>query len=162
MRRPAAPLAVLLAVVLSGCGAEAGEKTAEEGQEANSACSPSIREIADGFKALFYDQGRVREAYETYVAEDYIQHNPMAQNGRDAAIDFLEPIYQRNPQHRMTVHRIIVEDPYIVVHLHGQSLPEDLGAAAVDILRVENCKIVEHWDVTQPVPAESINGNGMF
>jgi predicted SnoaL-like aldol condensation-catalyzing enzyme len=86
----------------------------------------------------------------------------MAQNGRDAAIAFLEPIYQRNPQHRMTVHRMIVEDPYIVVHLHGQSSPEDLGAAAVDILRVENCKIVEHWDVTQPVPAESINGNGMF
>jgi predicted SnoaL-like aldol condensation-catalyzing enzyme len=162
MRRPTALLAAMVAVALSGCGTRAVEKAVEKGQEANSACSPSIREIADGFKALFYDQGRVREAYETYVAEDYVQHNPMAQNGRDAAIAFLEPIYQRNPQHRMTVHRMIVEDPYIVVHLHGQSSPEDLGAAAVDILRVENCKIVEHWDVTQPVPAESVNGNGMF
>ncbi len=162
MRLPAAPLVALVAVALSGCGTQAAEKPVEEGQRANSACSPSIREIANRFKALFYDQGRVREAYETYVAEDYIQHNPMAQDGRDAAIAFLEPIYQRNPQHRMKVHRMIVEDPYIVVHLHGQSSPEDLGAAAVDILRVENCKIVEHWDVTQPVPAESVNESGMF
>lgn len=126
------------------------------------ACGRSIQEIADGFKSLFYDRGRVREAYETYVAEDYIQHNPGATDGRDAAIAFLEPIYEHNPQHRMTVHRMIVKDPYIVVHLHGQSSPEDRGAAAIDILRVEDCWIVEHWDVTQPVPERSINPNGMF
>ena len=111
MRCPAAPLAALVAVVLSGCAAQGAEEREEDEQGPNSACSPSIRQVADGFKALFYDQGRVREAYETHVAEDYVQHNPMAQNGRDAAIAFLEPIYQRNPQHRMTVHRMIVEDP---------------------------------------------------
>lgn len=151
--------AALAALALASCAAEQPEEAAEV---AAAACSPSIREIADGFKSLFYEQGKVREAYETYVAEDYIQHNPHAQNGRDAAIAFLEPIFANNPQHRMTVHKLIVEDPYIVVHLHGQSSPDDLGAAAIDILRVENCKIVEHWDVTQAVPETTANGNGMF
>jgi predicted SnoaL-like aldol condensation-catalyzing enzyme len=126
------------------------------------ACGRTIDDIASGFVSLFYDQGRVREAYETYVAKDYIQHNPHATDGRDSAIAFLEPFYQRNPTHRMTVHRVIVQDPYIVVHLHGQTGPEDRGAAAVDILRVENCLIAEHWDVTQPVPETSANKNGMF
>jgi len=125
-------------------------------------CGRTIEEIASGFVSLFYDQGRVREAYETYVAEDYIQHNPHATDGRDAAIAFLEPFYERNPTHRMTVHRVIVQDPYIVVHLHGQTGPQDRGAAAIDILRVENCLIAEHWDVTQPVPETSANENGMF
>jgi predicted SnoaL-like aldol condensation-catalyzing enzyme len=163
MHPPLFSLAALLA--LAGCSdSTASENTAEttasaDDRDGGPGC---IRTVAAGFKDLFYDQGRVREAYETYVAEDYKQHNPMAQDGREAAIAFLEPIYERNPQHRMTVHRMIVEDPYIVVHLHGQSSPDDLGAAAVDILRVEDCKIVEHWDVTQPVPADPINRNGMF
>jgi predicted SnoaL-like aldol condensation-catalyzing enzyme len=62
----------------------------------------------------------------------------------------------------MTVHRVLVDGDLFAVHLHGQSGPGDRGAAAVDILRVENCKIVEHWDVTQPVPERSMNDNGMF
>jgi len=163
--REAVGVALLL---LAGCAkvaspASAGADLAAAAPGEDGAdCSHSIREIADGFKDLFYDKGKVREAYQTYVAEDYIQHNPRAQNGRAAAIASLEPIYQANPQHRMIVHRMIVEDPYIVVHLHGQSSPEDPGAAAVDILRVEDCRIVEHWDVTQRVPAETVNGNGMF
>jgi predicted SnoaL-like aldol condensation-catalyzing enzyme len=40
--------------------------------------------------------------------------------------------------------------------------PDDLGQAVVDIFRVEDGRIVEHWDVLQPVPAESANSNGMF
>jgi len=165
MRARLAPL--VLAAALAGCS-DAGEPSATRENSQQTATSRDdaapgcIRQVAQGFKTLFYDQGRVREAYETYVAEGYRQHNLMAQDGRAAAIAFLEPIYAANPQHRMTVHRMIVEDPYIVVHLHGQSSADDLGAAAVDILRVENCRIVEHWDVTQAVPATSVNGNGMF
>ncbi|WP_336979614.1 nuclear transport factor 2 family protein [Altererythrobacter fulvus] len=122
----------------------------------------TTRDVANGFIPLFYEQGKVREAYETWVAEDYIQHNPHATDGRDAAIAFLEPFYQRNPTHRMTVHRVLVDGDLIAVHLHGQTGPDDRGAAAVDILRVKDCKIVEHWDVTQPVPEKSANPNGMF
>ncbi len=125
-------------------------------------CALSTRQVADGFVPLLYEQGKVREAYETWVHPDYKQHNPNAQNGRDAAIAFLEPIYQRNPNHRMTVYRVIVEDDMIAVHLVGRSSPEERGAVAVDFLRVDNCKIVEHWDVTQAVPERAMNDNGMF
>ncbi len=49
-----------------------------------------------------------------------------------------------------------------VVHYHSQASPEDLGFAVVDIFRVKNCRIVEHWDVLQPVPAKSANDNTVF
>ena len=38
----------------------------------------------------------------------------------------------------------------------------ELPALGVDIVRVEGCKVVEHWDVVQPVPEKSANENGMF
>jgi predicted SnoaL-like aldol condensation-catalyzing enzyme len=40
--------------------------------------------------------------------------------------------------------------------------PGNPGFAVIDIFRCENGEIVEHWDVIQEVPAESINPNGMF
>ena len=125
-------------------------------------CTLSARQVVERFIPLFYEQGNVREAYDSWVHENYQQHNPGAQNGRASAIAFLEPIYRNNPNHRMTVYRVIAEDDLVAVHLHGQSGPEDPGAAAVDILRVDNCRIVEHWDVTQAVPKTAMNENGMF
>jgi len=40
--------------------------------------------------------------------------------------------------------------------------PEELGLAIVEIFRLEHGKIVEHWDVRQPVPETAANTNGMF
>jgi predicted SnoaL-like aldol condensation-catalyzing enzyme len=40
--------------------------------------------------------------------------------------------------------------------------PGDRGNAVVDIFRIENGRIAEHWDVAQPVPEQSANHNGMF
>ena len=50
----------------------------------------------------------------------------------------------------------------MVLHYHLRMFPGDLGHAVVDIFRVEEGRIVEHWDVMQPVPAESSNDNGVF
>ena len=51
---------------------------------------------------------------------------------------------------------------FVVLHYNMKIFPDDLGHAVVDIVRVEDGRIVEHWDVMQHVPAESANTNGMF
>ena len=53
-------------------------------------------------------------------------------------------------------------DHLVVLHHHPRMSPDDPGQAVVDIFRVEDGRIVEHWDVMQPVPAESGSDNGTF
>ncbi len=120
------------------------------------------REIVTRFVHLFYGQGRVREAFMTYVAPGYIQHNPLAQDGRDAAIAALEPYFASQPDAIREVQRIVVDGNLAVVHLRVRANAQDRGAAIVDILRLENGMIVEHWDVFQPVPERSANAHPMF
>lgn len=125
-------------------------------------CDLTPRQVVEEFTAMFYDQKQVRTAFETWVAEDYIQHKPTLPDGREPVINFLEGLLARFPDRTFTIHRIIASDDLVAVHYHSQAGPDDLGFAVVDIFRVENCKMVEHWDVVQPVPESSKNDNTMF
>jgi predicted SnoaL-like aldol condensation-catalyzing enzyme len=120
------------------------------------------REIVTRFIDLFYGRGRVREAFMTYVVAGYIQHNPLAPDGRDAAIAALEPYFASQPNAIREVQRIIVDGDLAVVHLRVRQNAQDRGFAIVDILRLENGMIVEHWDVIQAVPERSANPHPMF
>src|SRR5689334_9872352 len=125
-------------------------------------CQLKPKEVVTKFMNEFYVEKRVREAFETWVEPGYIQHNPMAQTGRDAAIAFLEPFFKSHPDIHYSIKRIIADGKLVAVHSHGVFNPGEPGLAIVDILRVEGCKIAEHWDVAQPVPEKSANTNGMF
>ena len=125
-------------------------------------CRLTPKEVVTRFMNEFYIDKKVRQAFETWVVPDYIQHNPLATNGRDAAIQFLEPFFAKNPAIHYSIKRIIADGNLVAVHSQGIFGPNDRGNAIVDILRVEHCKVVEHWDVIQPVPEKSANNNTMF
>lgn len=119
------------------------------------------RAIISDFARLFYAEKDVRRAFMTYVAPDYIQHNPGIADGRDAAISALEPKFSR-PGASFDVKRIIVDGDYAMIHLHARGDPASAGGAVADIYRLKGGRIVEHWDVLQPVPATAANPHPMF
>ncbi|MFM5953438.1 MAG: nuclear transport factor 2 family protein [Novosphingobium sp.] len=126
------------------------------------ACHLSPKQVVSTFMTRFYVERDVRGAFETWVDPGYIQHNPMAATGRDAAIAFLEPFFKANPAGRVEIKRIIADGDLVAVHSWSRLSESDRGMAVVDILRVKGCKVVEHWDVLQPVPEKAANTNGMF
>jgi predicted SnoaL-like aldol condensation-catalyzing enzyme len=125
----------------------------------------STRQVAERFIELFYRQENPRDAFMCWMHPDYIQHNPGAPTGRDATLAMMEASKARLPDLSHEVKRVVIGDgDLFAVHFHFRKEAGHRGYAAVDILRVENGWIVEHWDVLQevPDPATSRNPNGMF
>lgn len=115
--------------------------------------------------SAYYDQVLVRKdlsGIDTYVAADYYQHNPDIESGAAGAKAGLGWLFQQYPQMTTTPKRVIAEGDLVAVHSHSVPAPGERGSAVVDIFRVRNGKIVEHWDVIQAVPETSANDNTMF
>src|SRR5207244_2609257 len=101
-------------------------------------------------------------AAQRYMAPDYIQHNPNVTDGRDAFLKALSGFFANAPQLKMEVKRVAADGDLVWLHALQTGLPRGARAAVVDIFRVKNGKIVEHWDVIQPMPDHAVNPHPMF
>jgi predicted SnoaL-like aldol condensation-catalyzing enzyme len=109
----------------------------------------TVARVFDAFRAGDVD------AFDDLIVEDYVQHNPQAGNGLQAVKDFFAPLGPVDVE----VHRVIAEGDLVAVHSHYKTF----NMAVVDIYRVnDDGKIIEHWDVLQPIPETTASGNDMF
>ncbi|WOV87047.1 nuclear transport factor 2 family protein [Sporosarcina oncorhynchi] len=117
-------------------------------------------------KAVSYQQmivaGKIDEAYEKYVSPDFRHHNPYFSGDGGSLKQAMKENDGMSPNKTFEVKQTIEEAGMVMVYSHIKQNPDDLGAAVVHIFRFSNGKIIEMWDVGQPVPAESPNENGMF
>lgn len=120
------------------------------------------KKIVQDFFEIAFNKHKPSEAVKKHMGTYYTQHNPYAADGAKAFIDFFESRFKKYPESRITIKRTIAEKDLVVVHLHAQNSEKDLGRAVVDIMRIENGKIVEHWDVVQDVLEKPANTNTMF
>jgi predicted SnoaL-like aldol condensation-catalyzing enzyme len=102
------------------------------------------------------------EAASKYLGPRYTQHNPNAADGATGLQAFLQFLRERYPNSHSEIKRVFADGGYVILHVHAIREPGTRGNAIVDIFKVENNKIVEHWDVNQEIPERSANTNGMF
>jgi predicted SnoaL-like aldol condensation-catalyzing enzyme len=97
-----------------------------------------------------------------YLSQDYLQHSSLAEPGLASLKAFLDKVKVESPEAKHHIKRALVDGDLVAVHVHVVRFPGDPGLAVVDIFRVADGKVVEHWDVLQEVPAKPVNPNPMF
>jgi predicted SnoaL-like aldol condensation-catalyzing enzyme len=110
------------------------------------------------FYALAFNGKEPEEAVAKYVGSRYIQHNPQAPDGPEAFIAFVKAF----PEISVDIRRVVAEGDIVVTHGVVRFTADDPGTVAADFFRLEDGKVVEHWDVLQPWPEESANPHPMF
>jgi predicted SnoaL-like aldol condensation-catalyzing enzyme len=113
----------------------------------------------------FYEKAINQKNFEAAVVHfgpRYTQHNPNAADGPEGLKAFLGFLREKFPASRSEVKRAFTDGDYVILHVHAVREPGTRGSAIVDIFKLEGGKIVEHWDVVQPIPEKALNANGMF
>jgi len=95
----------------------------------------------------------------TYVAEDYIQHNPQAPDGRAGLIGFTQYLASQGTENTATVVRALEQDDLVALHVIYEFGDDKM--AAFDLFRFEDGVAVEHWDGLQPWVEETVSGRSM-
>ena len=113
------------------------------------------------FYEQFFNKHEVARAAEV-VSENYKQHNPEVPDGKKPIVDYFSQFFKETPQSKARIVRTATSGDLVWLQVHSTNSPSDRGQAVLDIFRVKNGKIVEHWDIIQDVPAQSANGNTMF
>lgn len=98
----------------------------------------------------------------TFVGPRYIQHNPLWEDGFAGLQALVAMLKSDFSSARSDVKRCFADGDHVILHVHSIRVPGSAGRAIVDIFRLENGLIAEHWDVIQEVPPTSANRNGMF
>ncbi len=115
------------------------------------------------FYDLAFAQHKPQEAADKYIGNEYLQHNPRVADDSEAFVKSIVPFLQKNPQFRPHIKRVIAEGDLVAVHVNNKQKPDELGNAVVNIFRLDNQgKIVEHWNVSMPVPEKTVSGRSVF
>ena len=160
--------AITISVALTMLGVAAANVRADEAADAlaKARTEEANRRVVVTMYNLLMNEHKVDEALE-YIDPNYIQHNVRAPDGKEFLRGAFKARFAENPKFRSDIKRTVADGDLVVVHTHERFDPDDpndLGNIVMDIYRVKNGLIVEHWDAYMPVPPKDqwLHGNGSF
>ncbi|MFI7462080.1 nuclear transport factor 2 family protein [Nonomuraea sp. NPDC049646] len=121
------------------------------------ASQPAAQLVRDYFEQI-WNQGRTQLA-DRFLAADLIQHNPNLPDGRQALTEFIDGMRAQLPDARFEIHRMAVDGDLVFAHSLFTAQPGHSGIAVVDIFRIADGLIAEHWDLREDVPVTTVSGH---
>ena len=134
---------------------------------APAAFAADVKQMEANKKAVteFYDLAINQKNFEAaskFIGPRYVQHNPGAADGAEGLKGFLAFLREKFPNYHSDIKRVFADGDYVILHVHNIPTPGTRGNAIMDIFKLENGKVVEHWDVRQEIPEKPANSNTMF
>jgi predicted SnoaL-like aldol condensation-catalyzing enzyme len=129
--------------------AESSEKGSEMTQPQAEMNKAIVRRLYDVFRT-----GDVAALGEV-LAQDFINHNPQTTNGLTASRALFSQVGSIDAE----IYRMVCEGNLVAVHAHYTTPQSNAG---MDFFKINNGKIVEHWDVLQDIPDATASGQDMF
>ena len=151
---------ILMGLLLALTVLTSGQVMAQNTQR-NITSEEANLKLVVNFYEQFFNKHEVARAAEV-VSEDYKQHNPEVPDGKKPFVDYFSQFFKETPQSKARIVRTATSGDLVWLQVHSTNSPSDRGQAVLDIFRVKNGKIVEHWDIIQDVPEKSANENNMF
>lgn len=106
--------------------------------------------------------GKIDDAYREYAEPNGKHHNPFFAAGFTALREAMKANALQFPEMHLTVKNVIGDGDLVAIHSHVVLRPGEPGLATIHLFRFKGNKIVEIWDIGQPVPADLTNQDGMF
>lgn len=106
--------------------------------------------------------GHVQEAYAAHVSDDFRHHNAYFPSDRESLLRGMEESAKSQPNKSFTVKQTLESGDRVATLSHVRLENSDIDIAVVHILRFENGRISEMWDIGQQIPKDSPNALGMF
>ncbi len=106
--------------------------------------------------------GQIQEAYDKFVATDFIHHNQYNKGGRQDLLIAMQSNHLVNPHKQFVIKHAYEDGATVIMHSLIKLDDQHDGVAAIHIFRFKDEKIVELWDLGQPLIKDSPNKNGMF
>ncbi|MDP3737665.1 MAG: ester cyclase [Hyphomonadaceae bacterium] len=164
-------IAGAICVALAACSP--GEQASKGLAETAAAAAPAVaapdhaKEANKAVAIAFYNAAlndKDWNAASKLIGSHYTQHNPAAVDGVEGIKAHVENLKKNFPLNHGEIKRAFVDGDIVILHIHSKRTPESLGNAIVDMFRIEDGKVVEHWDVVQRVPEakDARNANTMF
>ncbi|MFI6791464.1 nuclear transport factor 2 family protein [Nonomuraea sp. NPDC050383] len=118
---------------------------------------PAAQLVRD-YVELMWNQGRT-ELADRFLAADLIQHNPNLPDGRRPLAAFIDEMRAQLPQARFEIRRMAVDGDLAFTHSLFTAQPGHSGIAVVDVFRIADGLIAEHWDLREDVPGTTVSGH---
>ena len=99
---------------------------------------------------------------DTYTVERCVQHNPVAESGREGFVRFCDKFLAMKPH--MEIKHIIEENDFVCVFFKCTMQANGMENKVFDLYRIEDGKLAEHWDCVEHDIGKitPVHSNGLF
>ena len=119
------------------------------------------KKIARQFMELVI-AGKIDDAYKKYVSLNGKHHNAYFPKGFPELQAAMKDNHLQFPNKQLTIEHVISDGDLVAIHSHIVLHQGEAGMAAVHLFRFQGSKIVEIWDIGEPIPSNSPNKDGVF